>query len=1264
MRPTQAQSRASSTLDRHVAVTAGPGSGKTRVLVSRYLAILERTDARIENVVAITFTNKAASEMRERLRRELHARVDATRRTSAEPVWRDRKRRLEGAVITTIHGFCSRLLREHPVEAVVDPQFSILDDYTASVMVDASAHAAVTDLIDREDELGAHLVAAYGRATLVQHLLRVYNSLRGLGVAIDDAEARTLEATLGPDAVAARVADVDRLVERGREIVDRDVSRASRANASARVEQFAGAWAASRDALLAPPALDATEAFLAALGDAQAAIPNKRIAEPLRPWIDDVRAVVGERSDKAPHGALRLAYFDACSRPFVPLIFSTLRGLDALYGMEKRAAAALDYEDLQLRARDLLRDHADVARRTRARYRYFLVDEFQDTNSLQREIVDLLTLGEPRANLFIVGDRKQSIYGFRGAEVDVFARAIAAVEADGGEAVALDVNFRSDARLVAFFNEFFARLMRHDGLEPLEEAEALGYVPYEPGVAHRPAADGGPAVEALLDLPSKDDEEPDDAAETERARDREARRLAARIADLVEQGEPVVRAAGDTGAEPALRAARYGDVAILLRAMSEVKTYERALRSAGVPYYVVAGKGFYDRPEVADLLALLEFVDNRTDELALAAVLRSPLFGVSDDTLLALRIDRFGDGAARPRRHRPAHQPLYEAVLAHSAAAFIADEQHEALEEAAATLSLLLELRNRVSISELLAVAIRRTDYDVVAAAAVDGAQRLSNLDKLLRVARTFERGAMRLLRDFVEYVREFRRLEGREAEAYLRSDEDAVAILTVHKAKGLEFPVVCLPDLQRTLDAARPDVLFERGSGLAFRVPDGRGGLATTALYDRIAGQKARRERFESIRTLYVAATRAEDLLVLSGATDRAIAAADGPPTSGPTWLHWLVSVLASAGDVFEPHQRVLELGSAAVRVIGPRIAIVPVRREPVEVVAAAAPAETGDAFGAVETVRRRLDPISPAEGRSARRYAATSLQSYVNCQRQFYYSRLLRLPVAPDAAGSRDLSERPEGGAILPAGLRGVVIHRFCETYVDGDDLEIQLRRALDDVRAARGDAYADVFTSLDPEAACRALLRYARHYVASPMRRRVDERLAAGVRLPDGQHEFVRSELPFTLRVAEGYVHGTIDKLLLTPLPSGRVRATIVDFKTAPLPNGDGRGYAEAAESAASAHLLQMQIYALAARALVPRVGQVEAALHFLHPAPHVEYYFPAEAVAEARASRALSGAMTEIARGGFDPVMFEARPGTRCRSCAFSAICPEGTRHLSG
>jgi ATP-dependent exoDNAse (exonuclease V) beta subunit len=330
-------------------------------------------------------------------------------------------------------------------------------------------------------------------------------------------------------------------------------------------------------------------------------------------------------------------------------------------------------------------------------------------------------------------------------------------------------------------------------------------------------------------------------------------------------------------------------------------------------------------------------------------------------------------------------------------------------------------------------------------------------------------------------------------------------------------------------------------------------------------------------------------------------------------------------------------------------------VEPEPVEHEAEEAPAPPPDPFAVVESVRRLLGDVAPAEEASMRRFSATELQRFQNCPRQYYYARLLRIPSGESRAGARHAAEASSPGRMTPT-LRGIVIHRFCETYVAGEPIEERLRHCMTEVRTARGDEFVDVLSGIDDAGAVAQVLPYARNYVESRMRLRVDERLQAGRVLPNGQHEFVRSEVPFTLRTRHGFVVGAIDKVLFTPLASGRVRAYIVDFKTSRL-RGSGAALRAAVEKEAAEHRLQMQIYAQAIRRLVPNVGVTEAALHFLEPGPNVEFEFAADVIGEVRASEDIDRAMAGIVSGKLDPASFEAKPGGRCEWCRYNGFCPD-------
>jgi ATP-dependent helicase/nuclease subunit A len=280
-------------------------------------------------------------------------------------------------------------------------------------------------------------------------------------------------------------------------------------------------------------------------------------------------------------------------------------------------------------------------RRAAERYKFFLIDEFQDTNGLQRDLLAAVALSSgQRANLFIVGDRKQSIYGFRGADVDVFAKMTAALQAAGGDVVPLPLNFRSQPPLINFFNYLFARFFKPGDEVNKSELSELGYVDHELSEAKRDARDAPPLVELLIDSLGGED----DPKARQTVRERDAKQVVQRIISLT----------GPAVAGPGLQ---YRDVALLFRAMTDVPVYEAELRRAGIPFQTVLGKGFYEREEITDLIQLCRFLDNRTDELALAAVLRSPLCGISDNTLLALRLGpQVGEtisGQAPPARKHP-----------------------------------------------------------------------------------------------------------------------------------------------------------------------------------------------------------------------------------------------------------------------------------------------------------------------------------------------------------------------------------------------------------------------------------------------------------------------------------------------------------------------------------------------------------------------------------------------------------------------------------
>ncbi len=880
-------------------VTAGAGSGKTRALVGRYLALLE-SGLSLRSVVAITFTDKAAREMRARIRADIETWLErcpepiegllddaaATAPEAGRARWEEAFASLDSARIGTIHSLCAEILRAHPAEAELDPDFDVLDENRAALLkaraVDAALAWAVTtpEVVPLFEYLTEHQVRQ-ALGTLVERRLdatAAFDALTDAGstehvlTALDEASRRRLaEVRLAhwSDALAAwlhkRLADpawtapLDRLVHlQARQSDDRlDTAR----------QDVLAHWADAR-AALEDQNWDATFGALLALRSAVSTGGRKEN------WTPDELVAAREAM-----GTLR-AYFDATLAPLLKRrpISWTLdeRGADALprlrllfdraitaYDRLKDERRGLDFDDLEGQALALLVRDDEVRTRWQAQVRAVLVDEFQDTNDRQQQIVYALSdfgrSHKPKAQtggLFVVGDAKQSIYRFRGADVTVFRRVQADIAAAGGRHVPLDLTFRAHAPLVALFNGLLAPILGEE-----DDPERPYAVPFAPLAAHRQEPRPGvrsPYVELHLGVGENADE----------GRRATAAALARRLRRLhAEEG------------------VGWEEVALLFRAATGFPPYEDALERAGIPFVTVAGRGFYDRPEVRDLLNGLAAMADPTDDLALAGLLRSPAFALTDGALYRLRwgsgeAATGGQGEEETGEHREGetgrrlwdalhgsldHLDLSDAMRAHHARAVVAE---------------LHAMAGRTSVGNLLSRFLEATYYR--AALYLAGGHRLCrNVDKLLADA---HRSSLIGVGEFLDYVQSLRDVAAREGEAPVEAG-GSVQLMTVHKAKGLEFPVVVIADAARTVGGRAPPVHISPELGVLLRVREDRTLPATyrlASLYD------ADQVDAESRRLLYVAATRAEEKLIVSGHVK---VKKDGTPTLGG-WLAWLGAV------------------------------------------------------------------------------------------------------------------------------------------------------------------------------------------------------------------------------------------------------------------------------------------------------------------------------------------------------------------------------------
>jgi ATP-dependent helicase/nuclease subunit A len=1020
-------------------VSAAAGSGKTSVLVERFVRAVCDDEVAPGRILAITFTERAAGELRERVRARL---LELGERQAA--------RDTEAAFVGTFHGFCARLLRTHPLAVELDPDFAVLDEGLAGRLRERAFQAAARELpagggddaaaggdaaLGAGHTAGAHaadpvdVLAAYGVDRIRGMIEQVYLELRSTGQRLPRLPAPVLGGAggAGSHVDADAVADAD-----------------------------------------APAGVDADAA-----------------ADAARIRADDADAAA------------------------VCAVLDELLGLFGLaYERGKRARASVDFDDLELLAQQLLEQHEPVRASWSERFELLMVDEFQDTNPRQLAILRALD----RGNLFTVGDEFQSIYGFRHADVSLF-RARRAELAERGGSLSLTSNFRSRAAVLDVVNAVFAERFAGFPLLVAGREDACASA----GVA------GEPSVELLLN-DTGGWEQYETLAEAVAAglppaplwRQAEARMLAQRVAELVREGR-----------------AAAGDVVVLLRATGDLEVFERALQLCGLRTLAAVGT-FWGHQQIGDLLAYLRALANPLDEEALYGLLASPLGGCTRDCLALL-------AQAAQASRRPAWETARAAAGGESELAQrLAPADLQALERVCRLLAGERAAASRRPVATLIERAIEASGYREHVLALDWGERRLANVHKLLRLARRFEASEGRDLRAFLDHVEYLARAARVEPDAPVEGVEpDAVRLMTVHAAKGLEFPVVCLADLGRLPNARTPDLLLD-GDRLGVRLMRLDGERSTPALaYDELCAERRQREAEEEDRILYVAMTRARELLVLSGSVDFDRWPKQGPsgtPISwvGPALSETLPGLLAlresSAGEL------VVGAGDgdrgASVRLLlsspaAPRVGALGEaggldRREAVSEdlsndgargdapILAAAPAAPGPVQRAVSS------PVVPEQERIAT-LSYSSLTELERCGYRYYLERVLGL--------REDRAARTDGaGDGLEARARGTLVHRLLELLDFGlpqppsaQELEACARELGLRVGAAERDELVALIAT-----ACRADLA-GRVGAASGLRR---------------EHPFAFSLAPY-----EPLVTGVID-LLAVEADGARV---VLDYKS---------------------------------------------------------------------------------------------------------------------
>jgi ATP-dependent helicase/nuclease subunit A len=861
-------------LDATLVVEAAAGTGKTTALVNRIVRLIETGAATIEQIVAVTFSEKAAGELKLRLREQLERHLLAATPGSADALALGRAvQQFEEAHVSTIHGFCADLLRERPVEACIDPSFEVLTDGAATRLFDE----AFADWIQEQLESPAP-----GVKRALRRIRPRFGPDEEEDGPIDRIRSAGWELLQWRDHPTPwtqpdwfhRERDMEALLEALKTFAEISRNPADRGDVLYR-ETWRLRHAHEEINQLRSRGLPDFEGWEARLCELAAHERDLRKGKTTR----------GQYSREVPRESVCLArdlvvdalvrFRDDADADLAALLHRELRSCITRYEERKARAGALDFLDLLLRARDMVRDVADVRHEFQRRFRYVLVDEFQDTDPLQADLLWMLAADEPaafsgdplqlpirRGALFVVGDPKQSIYRFRRADVGVYHRVRERLVAGGATRVLLQTSFRSVPHIQRAVNAAFTTHMQED-----RQSLQAGYVPLLPFRAQPP---NQPSVVALP------------VPRPYGRMDVTATAIAQSLPEAV--GEFVRWLVQDSGwqvadGEGGTRAIMSGDVCLLFRRFVDYRTdvtraYVQALESRGMTHLLVGGRAFHEREEIEALRTALSAIERPDDTLSVFAALRGPFFAIAEEDMLAWHALGLG--------FRPFAIP---------------DSVPPELVHVADALRVLRELtrrRNHRPVAETIGELIECTRAHAGFIFWRGGEQVLANVLQIQELARQYEAEGGLSFRGFVQELRDSA-LRSQTPEApILEEGTEGVRLMTVHKAKGLEFPVVILADIGCKLHRADAQRHLDTENGLAAVTLAGWTPLDLSEHNDL----EVERDRAEAIRLAYVAATRAADLLVVP-------AIGDGEFSTG--WVSPLARALYPSGA--EPSSRALSL-------------------------------------------------------------------------------------------------------------------------------------------------------------------------------------------------------------------------------------------------------------------------------------------------------------------------------------------------------------------
>jgi len=1046
--PTDEQRAAIGNISESLPLTAGAGSGKTFVLTHRYFQILAEQDADLDEILTITFTDKAATQMKQKIRNLLSRYAQQEIPEEFPPickesfqnpehqVWQELLDKFQQSYISTFHGFCARLLREVATEVGLDPEFAVMDEQTTALRRPEILRRTIFQLIEADDESIAMWLQYFSVYQILEKFGGMlknrsrYEKLADYYIGKDQANPKSVDILL---------TDIQNRYEKEVEPVVSGLSqhpvwREISATLQSLVPQ--------------DPADNFYEHYQALKMSQEILVTESTVLEKVNTWLtieenlkskgkkgnwegvdftDFKKQMLSFREDILSPALKGLAIFDeSIERIAIQLAQAGTKIYETVLGQYqdwKQQHNYYDYDDLLFETVRVLNNYPDIRRNYNQQFEHILVDEFQDTNPIQYDLVNLLRLDSEEneaAKLFVVGDPKQSIYRFRGTEVRLFNKA--KKELSGADHP-LQLSFRSQPALLEWFDVCFSRIMgtEESAKTSLEEFEQY-YLPLQANRENLQPDRPHVSIQ-IVEIKSEDDEDTiENRIQVE----------AAHIAEYLQSGLTEISVEANSGET---RSARFGDVALLFRKTTHLKQYEYALQLAGIPYYTVGGKGFYSKQEILDLITVLRAFVQPEDNITIAGVLRSALFGLSDEGLFWL-----SDSVSNNFNWS---NFLYDSQL--MVPKNLSESDQIALKMAREKIQRWRTIKDRISVGQLVEMICTETGYFGILGASKDGAQKVRNVEQFIEMAYQFSQTIGASAYGFVQYLHTLEQeSESEEAEVYA-GEYNAVQLMTIHKSKGLEFPVVIVPNIDSGgNNKIQKDFYPEIGWALSWDNLEFSGDdqKMRTIAYYQIQDIEKKQSLAESKRLFYVASTRAKDHLMLSGIVkgdDAVNKVLNKDAETKDDWMVWTLGVLNNLG--WNPGQSKVDLNNSTIEILHHDYVNVDSLPGAAEIIGEPTSSEdqleseTSTVTLSLEEIQRRWKVDSPQI--VLEEVTPSMISDFATSEERFRENHLLGFPDLQQLYRPKDGLAGPQFGVLAHA-----VVERWLETRPESPDALIQER------------------------------------------------------------------------------------------------------------------------------------------------------------------------------------------------------------------------------